>query len=226
MSSPNWEITHLLELAQDPANRQAREELYRLIEAELRQISRARRNEQPHVRSYSTTELIHEIWIRLLGKAAVNEPTQWKSRRHFFATSSRVIQNLLVDRYRKLVREARAPHDRPVAGSETTPLEELERAERFLALHDALERLDQSDPGAAEVCRLRCFGKLLPLLLGDEQPGERPSPAGQELTLQETADQLGVPLSTAYSRWKRAVLFLSRELRGFAPEGFSEEVGS
>ena len=96
------------------------------------------------------------------------------------------------------------------------PEEEVAQAERFLALHEALERLEKSDPNAAEVCRLRCFGKELPFLFGQHS-------AHKGMKLQELADWLGLPLSTVHSRWKRAVLFLSNQLQGFAPEDVAKE---
>jgi RNA polymerase sigma factor (TIGR02999 family) len=214
-------VTALLQLAQDPANQWAREDLYRLIEVELRRIAHARHAEQPQARSFCTTELVHEAWVRLLGRGAPSGEPRWKDRRHFFATASLVVQNLLVDHYRKLVNRPRL-----VEGDRLHRLPEraeapggaLDQAERFLALHEALERLQRSDPNAAEVCRLRCFGKLLPLL-GRDSPAQDTDPAPQGMKLQEMADHLGIPLSTVHSRWKRAVLFLSRQLQGFAPEG-------
>src|SRR5262249_33606055 len=192
-----------LELARDPTNQQAREELYRIIETELRRIAHARLKEQPHVRSLCTTELIHEAWVRLLGNKAPHEEPRWANRRHFFAATSRVIQNLLVDHYRKLL-------DRPwqldsallqnLPDREgTSPPAEVQQAERFLALHEALERLDRHDPNAAEICRLRCFGNLLPGLFGQEPPA-------RGMKLQEIADELRLPLSTVHSRWKRAAV--------------------
>jgi RNA polymerase sigma-70 factor, ECF subfamily len=228
MSASPAEITTLLDLAQDPANRGAREDLYRLIEAELRRIARARLGEQPQVHSFCTTELIHEAWVRLVGRQGPHGQPRWQSRRHFFAATSLVIQNLLIDHYRKLVTRPREwqsgllQHlpDRASA----PPTAEVERAERYLALYEALQRLEHCDPNAAEICRLRCFGKLLPLLIGSDPlvPDTETGPQGMKL--QDIADQLGIPLSTVHSRWKRAVLFLSRQLEAFAPDGLAAEI--
>src|SRR5262249_29999896 len=148
------DITELLRLARDPANQQAREDLYRVIEAELRRIAHARHAEQPLVRSLCTTELIHDVWIRLVGKVGSAEDPRWKDRRHFFATASLVVQILLVDHVRKLIhRPVWVDHDQlqhlPDRGS-GRPEATIEQAERFLALHEALNRLEQSDPNAAE----------------------------------------------------------------------------
>ena len=225
MPFPAPEITDLLQLAQDPANQRAREDLYHLIEVELRRLAHARHAEQPQARSFCTTELIHEVWIRLIGKDGPADEPHWKHRRHFFATASLVVQNLLVDHYRKLIKRPllvdSARLQRLSDRAARSPGEEVEQAERFLALHEALERLEQSDPNAAEICRLRCFGKVLPLLLGQDSPSQGTTPAPQGMKLQELADHLSIPLSTVHSRWKRAILFLSHQLRGFAQEEFA-----
>jgi RNA polymerase sigma factor (sigma-70 family) len=221
-------VTALLQLAQDPANQRARDDLYQLIEAELRRIAHARAVEQPDVRSLSTTELIHEVWLRLLGMDCPDDPPRWKSRRHFFATASLVIQNLLVDHYRKLVSAPRLLESGLLQNfpdrAGANPADEMEQAERFLALHEAVQKLEACDPNAAEICRLRCFGKLLPILFETGRPAEDCEPVQHGMKLREMADYLGIPLSTAHSRWKRAVLFLSRQLHSIAPEGLSEEV--
>src|SRR5438270_67290 len=141
-----------------------RKDVPRRNEADARTVSavsvtNARETEQPQVQSFCTAELIHEIWVRLMSKGGPDEERFWKDRRHFFATASLVVQHLLVDHYRKrLNRPLLVESDRLQRVSDRAvcrPEEELEQAERFLALNEALERLDQSDPNAAAICRLR-----------------------------------------------------------------------
>jgi RNA polymerase sigma factor (sigma-70 family) len=224
------EITQLLELAQDPSNQAARDDLYRRIEADLRRIAHARRVEQPHVHCASTTELIHEVWVRLLGKTGPETEPRWQSRRHFFATASLVIQNLLVDHYRKVINgprvlESGLLESLPDRGG-LDPAQEVERAERFLVLHQALQALEADDPNAAVIVRLRCFGKVLPLPFAPEQIADARDLNSQGMKLQEMAEYLNIPLSTVHSRWKRALLFLNRHLPSDVHEGFAEEVDS
>ena len=72
---------------------------------------------------------------------------------------------------------------------------------------------------------LRCFGNLLHLLFERGQPPQGVVSGPQEIRLQDLANYLGLPVSTVHSRWKRAVLYLRRELQSFAPEGAPGEVG-
>ena len=73
--------------------------------------------------------------------------------------------------------------------------------------------------------RLRCFANLDPILEPSESAERQQHPSAHWLTLQEVADYLDLPVTTVFSRWKRALHFLKAELRGFAPEDESEDPG-
>src|SRR5262245_56948025 len=135
MRPSETDLTTLLHRAEDPTNGAARTELYNRVEVELRRIAYARRAEQPLLRSVETTELIAEAWEKLVG----DSPQHWHDRRHFFATVSLVIQNRLIDHFR---RRRGAPRRldsdllRKVPARECDGAEAAEQCERYLALFE------------------------------------------------------------------------------------------
>lgn len=221
MRPSEMDLTTLLHLAEDPTNHAARAELYNRVEVELRRIAHARRVDWPAVRGVETTDLVHEVWLKL-----ARTTTHWHNRRHFFATVSLVIQNLLFDYFKKLpAGPQRLDSDllRKLPARDWDGPRAAEQRERYLALFDAIDRLQQHNPNAAEVFRMRCFASLDPILEASEAAERQRHPSDHWLTLQQVADYLDLPLTTVFSRWKRALHFLETELRGFAPEDDSDE---
>ncbi|HET8550149.1 MAG TPA: sigma-70 family RNA polymerase sigma factor [Bryobacteraceae bacterium] len=123
------------------------EELHR---AAAREMRRERRNH-----TLQTTALVHEACLRLCGAA----PVDWQDRRHFFAVAAQQLRRVLVDHARRAGSEKRG------GGRIRLSLEEydgevLPLDERLLAVDEALSRLYQLDPRAAQVVELRFFGGL------------------------------------------------------------------
>ncbi len=92
-SRPN--VTELLQ-AWRLGNASALEALLPLVYADLRR--RARRYMALERRSHSlqSTDLIHEVYLRLVG----SKPVDWRNRSHFFALSARLMRQILVDHAR------------------------------------------------------------------------------------------------------------------------------
>jgi len=133
------------------------------------------------------SDIVQELYLRLERQQGVD----WANRTHFFAVAARLIRRVLVDQIRFGEREKRGSR------AEHVGLRDLEIAddgdpEGLLALHEALDRLALESPSAAKVVELRYFAGL---------------------TLEETADVLGLARRTVLRRWRFARAWLFTVLR-------------
>jgi RNA polymerase sigma factor (TIGR02999 family) len=181
------EITQLLaEL--NGGDREALERLLPLVEGELRRIAaRHMRRENPN-HTLQTTALMNDAFLKLVGQREV----RWQNRAHFFALSSQVMRRILLDHARGRDRAKRGGDLDRVELREAEAVSR-ERSEELIALDDALKRLAEFDPLKSRVVEMRHFGGL---------------------TVEETAEVLGVAPITVMRHWSLAKAWLRRELRG------------
>lgn len=102
-----------------------------------------------------TTALVHEAYLKLLGAG-----TEWETRRHFERVAARAMRHVLVDHARAKQAEKRGGAQRKRVLLTDEVVRDDEGGLDALALNDALERLQELDPDAAQVAELRCFGGL------------------------------------------------------------------
>lgn len=157
-----------------------------LVYDELRRIAvrQLRRERGDH--TLEATAIVHEAYLRL----AEQEGLRWPSRNHFFAFTARLMRRILVDHARHLNRSKRGGGSQRVTLSEASALA-LSRSPDLEAVDDALSSLEAIDPRKAAVVELRFFAGL---------------------TIEETAEQLGVSPETVGREWRRAKAWLYREL--------------
>ena len=115
---------------------------------------------------------------------------RWNSRGHFFAAAAEAMRRILVESARRKKQPRRGGEHRRVELDDvhlevTVPFDDL------LALDEALDRLEQSDPMAAKLVKLRYFAGL---------------------TMPQVAEALGLPLRSAERHWTYAKTWLHREL--------------
>jgi RNA polymerase sigma factor (TIGR02999 family) len=164
----------------------AREELFRLCYDELKRLAAAQMSDQRRGHTLQATALVNEACLRLLGSA----PDGFADRGAFFAVAAAAMRSILVDFARARTalkrggRAVRLPLDAAVAASRD-PTEEI------LAVHEALDRLQEVDPFLARVVELRFFGGL---------------------TVAETAQVLGASERTVYGAWETARALLHEKL--------------
>lgn len=150
-----------------------------------RQATRYLRRERPG-HTLQTTALIHEAYIRLIDQKSV----RWQNRAHFFAISAQLMRRILVDHARSRQAAKRGGSDIKL------PLEEAMivsqgREVNLVALDEALERLAVIDPQQSRVVELRFFSGL---------------------SVEETAEVLGVSPRTITRDWNVAKAWLRREI--------------
>jgi RNA polymerase sigma factor (TIGR02999 family) len=143
-----------------------------------------------------TTALVNEAYLRLVDMQQVS----WRDRAHFFALASRVIRHVLVDAARSRRSLKRGADASPEALDENVPVSEHPD---IIALDDALQALSAIDERKNQVVELRFFGGL---------------------TVEETAEVLGVSTETVKRDWKLAKAWLRRELRRERQSGRPREV--
>ena len=168
----------------DPA---AAEQLLPLVYAELRKLAAQRLAQEKPGQTLQATALVHDAYIRLVD---VEQAQQWDSRGHFFSAAAEAMRRILVERARK---KSRLRHG---GGRQRQDFDEADVAaprvsEDVLALDEALQQLAQQDPKQAELVKLRYFGGL---------------------TLEQTAQILGLSMSTADRCWAYARAWLHQEI--------------
>ena len=134
---------------------EAKEQLIPLVYDELRLIARsALRQERPD-HSLQATDLVHEAYLRLMAGAS----TSWDGRRHFFHAAAEAMRRILIEHARKRSRVKRGGRRVRVELSSVDLASDYD-VEEVLALDDVFRRLEQQDPQAASVVRLRFYAGL------------------------------------------------------------------
>src|SRR5262245_36445836 len=183
--TPAAEVTQLL-LAWSSGDRASADRLLDVVYAELRrQAGRAMRRESEGA-TLQATALVHEAYLRLVDQKRV----RWRNRAHFFGIAAQLMRRILVDHARGRLAEKRGG-GRAHVTLEDADAAAAERPADVLALDEALERLAALDPDQARLIELRYFGGL---------------------TIEETAEAMGVSPTTMKSRWALARAWLRREL--------------
>ena len=161
------------------------DELYAVVYEELKRIAHRHLNDVGAPDTLSTTELVHEAYLKLSDSSA-----RWDSRAHFFGSASRAMRQVLVDFARKRQAAKRAG-DRVLVTLNSADLVIEVDLDEMLALDAALDRLNEVDPRLRGVVEMRFFGGL---------------------SAAEIAQLLAVTPRTIERDWVKARLFLLREL--------------
>lgn len=165
----------------------ALERLMPIIYNELRRLAaHYMRKERPD-HTLQPTALVHEAYLRLIDQKTV----RWQNRAHFFGLAARMMRRVLVDHARGQRRAKRGGGLRKV---EIEGADELARdaAEDIVALDDALIALAAMDPRKCQVVELRYFAGM---------------------SVQETAEVLGVSVNTVMRDWTAAKAWLYNEIK-------------
>jgi RNA polymerase sigma factor (TIGR02999 family) len=179
------DVTVLLR-AWGEGDRAALDQLIPLLYAHLRELAHNRLRNEDALPSVNTTGLVHEAYIRLVDV----HTAKFRDRSHFLAMASRVMRRVLVDHARARSAAKRGSGATAVELTESLLLTD-EQAGSITSLDAALERLEVLDERQSRILEQRYFGGL---------------------SLEETADAVGVSLATVKRELRFARAWLAVEL--------------
>lgn len=190
-SRSSRDVSHLLS-AIHAGDEEAVDRLFSILYDELRRLARAQRNRWIGDDTLNTTALIHEAYLKLGG----GSQAEWRDRAHFLSVAARAMRQILVNYAERrqaakrggALRVERLDTVEPIAGR--NPVSE-EAADEIVALHRALERLEQVSERQARVVECRFFAGL---------------------AIHETAEALGVSVATVKRDWALASAWLYRDI--------------
>ena len=165
---------------------QALSELLPVVYQELRKLSRRYLRRESNQQTLQTTALVHEAYLRLLG----DQNLQWKDRAHFLGIAARSMRQILVERARARHAQKRGGVQRAVT-LEDRMLGQGQNTVDLLELDEALKALAALDSKQAEVVELRFFAGL---------------------TVEETAEVMGISPATVKRWWTLSKAWLRREM--------------
>ena len=192
MPARQGDVTRILAELRGANGSQAWERLVPLVYAELRGIARAHLRREHTGHTLAATALVHEAYLRLLSG---NYPT-WNDRQHFFRAAAEAMRRVLIEHARKRARVKRGGNPVRISLSDITVATDEDPA-ALLALDEAIRRLEEEEPSAAEVVRLRFFAGL---------------------SVEETAQALDLSERTVKREWAFARAWLYDALGGVEPE--------
>jgi RNA polymerase sigma factor (TIGR02999 family) len=145
------EITRLLS-AIEQGDRQAAERLLPLVYDWLHRVASEKIAREKPGHTLQATALVHEAYLRLFGG---EKAQHWDGREQFFAAAAEAVRRILIESAR---RKQRIRHGGGRAREAELPdIASPERPERLLALDEALGLLEESNPQAAQLVKLRYF---------------------------------------------------------------------
>ena len=185
MAEDDSNLTVLLKAAAGGAPG-AVERLWSAVYDELRRLARGQLAQGGGRRWMDSTTLVHEAYLRLVGP----EPVEWDNRRHFFGAAARAMRNIRVDAARRRAAARRGGDKAPAALDGHEPFFDDDPTE-VMAVDEALRKLEAVSPRRAEVVVLRYFAGL---------------------SIDETAQVLGLAPRSVDEEWRFAKAWLHREL--------------
>jgi len=179
------DVTQLL-LAWSDGDREALEKLVPMVYRELKRLAESYLRRERAGHTLQPTALAHEAYIKLIDQRNV----RWHNRAHFFGIAAQAMRRILVDHARAKMAEKRGSGGVVVSLDEMVDVSD-QRADQLVALDGALETLAELDPQKSRVVELKYFGGM---------------------TLEETAEVLGISRATVIREWRMAKAWLYSEL--------------
>jgi RNA polymerase sigma factor (TIGR02999 family) len=185
---PMSEVTQILS-AIEQGDPHAAEQLLPLVYDELRRLAAEKMAQEKPGQTLQATALVHEAYLRLVD---VDKPQHWNNRFHFFAAAAEAMRRILVENVRRKKRLKRG------GGRQHCDLRDDDWVapppdDRLLALDEALGQLATAHPELAELVKLRYFAQM---------------------TVEQTAELLGLSPRTIKRNWVYARAWLRRAMLG------------
>ena len=187
--APVGDVTRILDAAEQGDPRAA-EELLPLVYDELRRLAAHKMAHEAAGHTLQPTALVHEAWLRLVGKE-LPDVQKWQGRAHFFGAAAEAMRRILIERARRRLAEKRG------GGKALLDMAEIEIPalvaddDGLLLVNEALDKLATIDPRKAELVKLRYFVGM---------------------NFEEVASAMNIGVSSAKQWWAYARAWLSIEI--------------
>ncbi|MEZ5426267.1 MAG: sigma-70 family RNA polymerase sigma factor [Pyrinomonadaceae bacterium] len=165
------------------------DQLFPFVYHELRRRASAYLRNERRGHTLQTTALVNEAYLKLVDKDEI----EWEDRNHFFAIAAQAMRRILVDHARTKKRKKRGGENEDLPLEEARFVSATEKSVDLVALDDALNELAQFDRRQAQVVELKYFGGM---------------------TVDETAEVLGISNVTVRRDWNMAKAWLHGRLKG------------
>jgi len=173
-------------------DREALDTLMPLVYAELRRLAQHYLRQERSDHTLQSTALVHEAYLRLAGQ----NPPLWQNRAHFFGIAAHVMRQILVEYARAHNTEKRGGGACKLTLDAALDIQQKTDVD-VIALDDALDRLCELDPQQSRIVELRFFAGL---------------------TIEDTAEVIGISPATVKRDWTSARAWLHREIARSALE--------
>ena len=172
----------------------AADQLLPIVYDELRKLAAAKLAQEKPGQTLQATALVHDAYIRLVasttGEHGAAAAPRWDSRGHFFAAAAEAMRRIVIERARARATQKRGGNAQRV-DFDNLALPADQRGEELLQLDEALSLLEENEPQAAALVKLRFFAGL---------------------SHQEAADALGITRRAADRLWALSRAWLYRQV--------------
>lgn len=182
------DVTRLL-LEWSDGSSEALDELMPLVFRELQLIAHRYLQRESESHTLQTTALVNEAYLKLIDQNRV----RWQNRAHFFGVAAQAMRRILIDHARQHLAEKRGGNVERVSIDAGLIDISDEKASNLIELDAALKKLAKLVPNHSRLVELRYFGGL---------------------SVEETAEVLGVSESTVIRQWRLARAWLYQEIAG------------
>jgi RNA polymerase sigma-70 factor, ECF subfamily len=185
MSDPSIDVTLLLKRHTD-GDPNALSELIPLLYKELHYLASSYLQRERPGHTLQTTALVHEAYLRLVDQKEVT----WNNRAHFFAVAAQMMRRILVD-YARKHKALKRGSSAPKISLEEAAVFSKDQTHEMLVVDELLTRLASFDSQGGRIVELRFYGGL---------------------SIEETAEVLGISSAKVKREWSVAKAWLVREL--------------
>ena len=181
-------VTELL-LEFSKGNQEAVNEIFPLIYGELKKLANNYLRNERVSHTLQPTALVHEAYLKLVDHTRIN----WQNRAHFMGMAATMMRQILIDHARKHRAGKRGGEHENLSIEESIIIVAGEKSMDLIALDDALKELAKFDEQKSRIVELRYFGGL---------------------SVEETAEVLGVSEITVKRHWRMAKAWLAEAING------------
>jgi len=160
-----------------------------IVYDELRKMAAAKLAQEKPGQTLQATALVHEAYLRLMGK---NNSATFENQKHFFGAAAEAMRRILVDQARRK-QSVRHGGDRQRVPELPDVADQQQKADQTLAVDELIDKLAAQHPRQGEVAKMRLF---------------------LELAFAEIAQVLEISVDSAENDWKFARAWLRREWKG------------